>query len=157
MFAVLWCFDNFLAVAPLLGIRLPLASSVVMGFPNACYTIWLTLVILYFQAEWFRQVKMEPGARSMAQRALGLVTVLGGGSLVTNMLGLDPKALLAFGGMAGFATSLAVKDVLTNLFGGISLLLQRPFIEGARAYHPCDSNLFPPGSSEKRREPAPDA
>lgn len=120
-----------MAVAPLIGIRFPLASTFILGFPNACYTVHATLVALYFQRETFRSVKMEPGARSMAQRALGLATVLVGASLVTSMLGLDPKALLAFGGIAGFATSLAVKDVLTNLFGGISLLLQRPFIEGA--------------------------
>lgn len=142
---MLWVFDNALAVAPILGLKPPLASSFIMGFPNACYTAHATLVALYFQSEWFRSARMDPGTRSMAQRALGLCTVVVGGSLVTSMLGLDPKALLAFGGIAGFATSLAVKDVLTNLFGGISLLLQRPFIEGEHVKSLlAEHAVFPP-------------
>lgn len=43
---------------------------------------------------------------------------------------LPPQALLGLGGLLGFASSLAVKDVLGNLFAGISLAIQRPFAEG---------------------------
>lgn len=101
VFAVLWVFDNLKTLAPLLGVTVNESSPFIRGFPNAAYTAHATLVALYFQNEFFRSLRIEAGARNMIQRFLGLITVIGGGGLVTSMLGLDPKALLAFGGMAG--------------------------------------------------------
>lgn len=44
--------------------------------------------------------------------------------------GMSISGLLAFGGIGGIAVGFAAKDILANLIGGISILLDRPFAAG---------------------------
>ena len=46
--------------------------------------------------------------------------------------GISISGLLAFGGIGGLAVGLAAKDMLTNLFGGLVLYLDRPFHVGEK-------------------------
>ncbi len=131
-FAALWAFDQAMLLAATLGQPVNHALPLIAGFPDAAYTVWAGYAALYCQNEWFARRAAKPAAESalMAQRALTLTTVLLTLVASTSMLGLHPATLLGIGGMAGFASSLAIKDVLTNLFAGITLALQRPFSEG---------------------------
>ena len=45
-------------------------------------------------------------------------------------LGISIAGLLAFGGMGGIAVGLAAKDLLANVFGGVTIYLDRPFSVG---------------------------
>lgn len=45
-------------------------------------------------------------------------------------LGISIAGLLAFGGMGGIAVGLAAQDLLANLFGGVTIYLDRPFSVG---------------------------
>ena len=45
-------------------------------------------------------------------------------------LGINIAGLLAFGGVGGIAISLAAKDILANVFGGLTVYLDRPFAVG---------------------------
>ena len=45
-------------------------------------------------------------------------------------LGVSIGSLLAFGGVGGLAVGLAAKDMLANLFGGLTLYMDRPFVVG---------------------------
>ena len=52
-------------------------------------------------------------------------------ALVTlQTLGISIAGLLAFGGVGGIAVGLAARDVLANVFGGVTLYLDRPFSVG---------------------------
>ncbi|MCL6272056.1 mechanosensitive ion channel family protein [Sansalvadorimonas sp. 2012CJ34-2] len=59
---------------------------------------------------------------------LGL-TVATGLTLLQNF-GVSISGLLAFGGVGGLAIGLAAKDMLANLFGGLTLYMDRPFVIG---------------------------
>lgn len=45
-------------------------------------------------------------------------------------VGVSISGILAFGGVGGLAVGLAAKDMLANLFGGLTIYMDRPFIIG---------------------------
>lgn len=59
---------------------------------------------------------------------------------VMNHYNLPFSALLAFGGVGGFAVALASKDLLANLFGGLMIFIDRPFGVGEWVSSP-DRNI----------------
>ena len=50
--------------------------------------------------------------------------------VVLQTLGINIAGLLAFGGMGGIAVGLAARDLLANVFGGVTIYLDRPFAVG---------------------------
>ncbi len=129
-FVSLWVFDNAVALLRAHS-NFFIDSAFCLGFPSAVYTAWLGTVALEAQHAYFKKhTDISPAVRMVVERGLGLLTIVATAATAAYFVGVSPKALFAFGGLAGFATSLAVKDVLTNLFGGVSLLLQKPFTEG---------------------------
>ncbi len=50
--------------------------------------------------------------------------------VVLQTLGISIAGLLAFGGMGGIAVGLAAQDLLANIFGGVTIYLDRPFAVG---------------------------
>ncbi len=50
--------------------------------------------------------------------------------VVLQTLSINIAGLLAFGGMGGIAVGLAARDLLANVFGGITIYLDRPFAVG---------------------------
>ena len=64
--------------------------------------------------------------RSMANILLWFVTLM----VVADALGINASSLLALVGVLGLAVSLSVKDSLSNLAGGLTILGTRPFKVG---------------------------
>lgn len=64
--------------------------------------------------------------RSMANILLWFVTLM----VVADSLGINASSLLALVGVLGLAVSLSVKDSLSNLAGGLTILGTRPFRVG---------------------------
>lgn len=52
------------------------------------------------------------------------------GLIIMQNLGLSVTGLLTFGGIGGIAVGFAAKDILANLFGGLTIYLDRPFVVG---------------------------
>jgi MscS family membrane protein len=50
--------------------------------------------------------------------------------VVLETLDISISGLLAFGGMGGIAVGLAARDILANVFGGLTIYLDRPFAVG---------------------------
>lgn len=132
VFAALWSFDNLIALSETLGFvaESQAPHAFVSGFPLACYALWAGALALDLQEQWFASLAGPSGTKFMLERAARLATILTTVIVSLQFVGVSPKTLLAFGGLAGFATSLAIKDVASNLFGGLSLLVQRPFAVG---------------------------
>lgn len=64
--------------------------------------------------------------RSSAKILLWFVTVV----IVVSSLGIDPTSLIAILSIAGLAISLSVQNSLSNLAGGITILITKPFAVG---------------------------
>ncbi len=62
----------------------------------------------------------------LLQLGLSIATVL---TLLQNT-GVSISGLLAFGGVGGLAVGLAAKDMLANLFGGLTIYMDSPFVVG---------------------------
>ncbi len=50
--------------------------------------------------------------------------------VVLQTLGINIAGLLAFGGIGGLAVGLAAQDLLANIFGGVTIYMDRPFAVG---------------------------
>ena len=70
--------------------------------------------------------QLYPLMRKAVKAALALITAL----LVTHNMGLNITSLIASLSIGGLALGLAAQDTLANLFGAVSVLLDKPFRVG---------------------------
>ncbi|HIQ41050.1 MAG TPA: mechanosensitive ion channel family protein, partial [Sulfurivirga caldicuralii] len=63
-------------------------------------------------------------------KVIRLSAVVITGLIVLSAFGVNIAGLLAFGGAGGLIVGLAAKDMLANLFGGLTIYLDRPFAVG---------------------------
>lgn len=81
----------------------------------------------------YQQAKGEPADVTLVHAAGKLVraSVAITATLVgLQTIGIDTTGLLAFGGVGGLAVGLAAQDLLSNVFGGVTIYLDRPFSVG---------------------------
>jgi len=85
--------------------------------------------------------RLTPGIESVVHRSLGplvrktlraILWSVGALFILNSVFGQDIGALLAGLGIAGLAVSLAAQDSLKNLFGSVTIVLDRPFQVGER-------------------------
>jgi MscS family membrane protein len=67
---------------------------------------------------------------SALQSTLRFIIVFVGAVFVADSMGFDLTSLIAGLGISGFALALAAKDSISNFFGAITVLLDRPFKVG---------------------------
>ncbi len=67
---------------------------------------------------------------SAIESVLRVIVLFSGAVLIADAFGFDVKTLIAGLGIGGLAFAFAAKDTLGNLFGSITLLLDRPFSVG---------------------------
>lgn len=63
-------------------------------------------------------------------KVIRLSAVVIAGLIILSAFGVNITGLLAFGGAGGLVVGLAAKDIISNLFGGLSIYLDRPFSVG---------------------------
>jgi len=80
--------------------------------------------------EW--QPELEPVLRRTLEFAI-IGTAL---TTMMDALGFPMQSILAIGGVSGFAIGLASKDVISNFFGGLMLIILQPFRPGDKIV--CD-------------------
>lgn len=69
-------------------------------------------------------------SHSVIARSLQLLIVVSTLLSLARVFGYSLSTLLAFGGIGGIILGLAARDWLANFFGGLMLMLDRPFSEG---------------------------
>ena len=68
-------------------------------------------------------------ADALAKLARAVVLVIGM-LVLLEQIGVSPSSLLAFSGVGGIAVGFAARDVMANIFGGMTVYLNRPFSVG---------------------------
>lgn len=76
---------------------------------------------------FFKQRKGDYGLAVLLGRLAYFSILFVGVLVVLRVFGVPPTALVATFGVAGLAVSLAMQDVLKNVFAGVYLLVERPF------------------------------
>jgi MscS family membrane protein len=99
-------------------------SPLLEHLPNA----WFILTTLWFFWRWLShaQATAEGHSRFMLEVSKSAVLVISLLALAWEF-NINISALLAIGGLGGLALGLAAKDILANLFGGVMVMLDRPF------------------------------
>jgi small-conductance mechanosensitive channel len=96
--------------------------------------LWATGVVNYFLGRYSRRQEEEDPGLATALGALGFVAkavvwtvfVL----LILQNVGVEITAILAGVSVGGIAVALAVQNVLGDLFGSLSIILDKPFVIG---------------------------
>ena len=86
----------------------------------------------YWVEEWKGKTKSSADERllPLVRKILKVLVVVLGAIFVLNAWNVNIAPLLTTAGIAGIAVSLAVKDSLTNILGGIQLVLDKTFKVG---------------------------
>ncbi|MBI1396790.1 MAG: mechanosensitive ion channel [Betaproteobacteria bacterium] len=63
-------------------------------------------------------------------KLLRAAVVITAALVMLQTMGINIAGLLAFGGVGGIAVGLAARDIMANLFGGLTVYLDRPFAVG---------------------------
>ncbi|CAN0137040.1 unnamed protein product [Ectocarpus sp. 12 AP-2014] len=88
----------------------------------------------FFLPVWIPSLKADKRKGFIYNRSLSVLTwsicLLTVSEVISAYLRIPITSTLAFGGIGGLAIGLAGKDVLSNFFGGLMLLLAEPFIPG---------------------------
>ncbi|MDX1497613.1 MAG: mechanosensitive ion channel family protein [Salinisphaeraceae bacterium] len=73
---------------------------------------------------------VDPTTMEAIAKLLRMSVVITGALVILQSLGFSISGVLAFGGVGGLAVGLAAKDLLANIFGGLTIYLDRPFSKG---------------------------
>lgn len=92
--------------------------------------IMLGRVIMTVVDKALNKSKLEKAAYSLIRSLLKAVLYILLGLIVASKLGVDVTGIIALASVLSLAVSLAVQDVLANLFGGLTLLYTQPFHSG---------------------------
>ena len=133
------------------GIGLSVALEMFLVPKNATDGSWAAellgvarLLAIASGSAWFLQrsiravelTLVEKGVDATAIHALGNIVIVifwAVATLVTlQSLGVNTAAILTVGGIGGVAIGIASKDLITNVFGGLVVILTRPFGMGER-------------------------
>ncbi|MDP0589767.1 MAG: mechanosensitive ion channel family protein [Candidatus Endonucleobacter bathymodioli] len=84
------------------------------------------------QANQFSGSTLNANTAEVLYKISHLLIIIAFSMMLLQSAGISISGLLAFGGIGGLAVGLAAKDMLTNLFGGLVLYLDRPFHVGEK-------------------------
>jgi len=76
------------------------------------------------------RTKLEKAAHGLIKSALRVVLYVLLGLMVADRLGIDVTGIIALASVLTLAVSLSVQNILTNVFGGFTLLYTHPFKSG---------------------------
>lgn len=87
-------------------------------------------VILKLVDRTFRRLELERGLHTFVHAALRVILWMLTACIVLDYIGVPMTSLVALVGVIGLAVSLAIQGTLSNLAGGIQVLVSKPFKAG---------------------------
>ena len=91
----------------------------------ACLVVIKLLLIVF--DKFVKRTKLDPMVRKLMRVALKLVLLFVGAIIVLSSLGVAVSSLVATLSVVGVAFSLAIQGFLSNVFGGIQIISNKPF------------------------------
>lgn len=92
--------------------------------------IFISRIVMTVVDKALHKSKLEKAAYSLIRSLLKAVLYILLGLIVASKLGVDVTGIIALASVLSLALSLAVQDVLSNVFGGLTLLYTQPFHSG---------------------------
>lgn len=83
-----------------------------------------------------KRIVRDPAVTQLISKAISIMIIVVGGLLSLDVLGVPLSALLTISGLGSLAISFAAKDVVANFFGGVMVIINRPFLQGDWIYSP---------------------
>jgi small-conductance mechanosensitive channel len=127
----IWVASLSLTISPANDARLRSILGVGLLVQGA---LWATAVVNYFLARYRKQQEEEDPAMATALGALGFVAKAAVWAvfilLILQNLGVQITAILAGVSVGGIAIALAVQNILGDLLGSLSIVLDKPFVIG---------------------------
>ena len=96
----------------------------------AALGILLTQLILRIVSATLRKTNMEQAGHKLIKSVVRIVLYLLLGLMIASSLGIDVTGVVALASVLTLAISLALQNVLTNVFGGMTLLYSKSFHKG---------------------------
>lgn len=106
-----------------LGKLLPAAVLLIVG-------MLFMKIVLKIVNTMLKKGKLEKAAHSLIKSAVKIVMGVLLGLIVASSLGIDVTGIVALASVLTLAISLSLQDLLTNVFGGFTLLYTHPFASG---------------------------
>ncbi len=100
---------------------------------SVLFPLWLLIRVVRSLPELSKQGHIKTVSYDLASsisRIVQIFLVIFAVLALVQKLGYSLSALLTFGGVGGIVLGLAAKDWLANFFGGLMLMVDRPFKEG---------------------------
>ena len=118
----------------LMDVNLPLSKYPILTLLVFVHTVWYGFRIIRFyelsslNSEVERKIDKTAitGIAKLLRLLLTAILAIVG----FDLLGLDPRGLIALGSVSGAALAFASKDLVSNWFGGIMLYMDKPFKVG---------------------------
>lgn len=112
------------------------AVSVLRSIGIITMLMWFALRFVSLYEARYVELKVRRGEEVDATLVNGVGKLLRAAVMVTMALialqtmGINIAGLLAFGGVGGLAVGLAAQDLIANMFGGLTIYIDRPFAVG---------------------------
>lgn len=90
----------------------------------------LMKIVLKIVNTMLKKGRLEKAAHSLIKSAVKIVLGILLGLIVASCLGIDVTGIVALASVLTLAISLSLQDLLTNVFGGFTLLYTHPFASG---------------------------
>ena len=137
--AILWrssltLIEGELAVMPeMVAFWLPSIAQVVMLIAIIVWALRLTVAVQAVVEYWDDDEELDGAERTLigaVESVLRFCIVIFGSVFIADALNFDLTTMVAGLGITGLALALAAKDSIANVFGAVTVLLDRPFRVG---------------------------
>ncbi|HEX5414340.1 MAG TPA: mechanosensitive ion channel domain-containing protein [Chloroflexota bacterium] len=124
------CFGSMLDTTPAIQLLGDAATRVLLALVIAALTLLVATRTRGGIVDFFHRVHRDASLAILLGRAAYVLVLLLGLLLILPIFDLNITAFFAALGIIGLAVSLAIQDVLKNVFAGVYILLERPFRPG---------------------------
>lgn len=113
-----------------------LRSAIIITLAWGLYNLEATGSVLFIRLEKIINIEIDRILIPFFSKTLRFVTVVITLGIILQEWGYDVNGFIAGLGLGGLAFALAAKDAVANIFGGIVIILEKPFSIGDWIYTP---------------------
>ena len=109
--------------------QLPVSKAISIVCLTAISLLAVKLILVFFD-KFLKRTKLETQISKILRVVIKIVLLFTVVIIVLSSMGISVSSLIATLSVVGVAFSLAIQDFLSNVFGGIQLISNKPFKPG---------------------------